>query len=162
MTTSMKQLKCAVCGAFAGRFHQHANQDTGWGICRPCVDRLHLRGYDPEEMRFLYGIEGHNYAGPNTYTPGPWHYVYGGVWTTPEGPDDGGVCVAQRANANIEPTIKDRNMRLCAAAPDLLDALEAAIALMVEHGINPSVRAYAAVMKARGPRLPNNTKETNA
>ncbi len=92
-------------------------------------------------------------SNPYEPTPGPWHYLYGAVWTTPNGPEDGGHCIATRASASaLEPTAKDRNMRLCAAAPELLEALERSIDLMVEHGINPSVRAYAAVMKARGPK----------
>lgn len=62
------------------------------------------------------------------HTPGPWHYVYGAAWTTPDGPDDGGQCVAQRASASvILPVERDANMRLCAAAPDLLDALRATL-----------------------------------
>lgn len=51
-----------------------------------------------------------------------WFYVYGAVWTTP---DDTGECVATRSSkAEIEPTEKDRAMRLCAAAPELLHALQ--------------------------------------
>lgn len=91
---------------------------------------------------------------PVTFTPGPWYLAYGAVWNTPNGPDDGGRCVAMRASAEgIEPTVKDQNMRLCAAAPDLLDALSEAIDTMQEHGINPSLRAYAALMKARAPKV---------
>lgn len=57
-----RSLTCAVCGADAGRFKQHWNQDTGWGICRPCIDRLAARGETAEELGDLYGIEGINYA----------------------------------------------------------------------------------------------------
>lgn len=58
-------------------------------------------------------------------TPGPWYYVYGAVWTTPGGPEDGGVCVATRAsNAPIDPCEKDANMRLCAKAQQMREALE--------------------------------------
>jgi hypothetical protein len=54
-----------------------------------------------------------------------WHYVYGAVWTTPLGPEDGGQCVAVRASkSNLEPTEKDAALRLMAAAPDLLAALQ--------------------------------------
>jgi hypothetical protein len=53
------------------------------------------------------------------------HYVYGSVWTTPLGPEDGGQCVAVRASkSNLEPTEKDAALRLMAAAPDLLAALQ--------------------------------------
>jgi hypothetical protein len=61
-------------------------------------------------------------------TPGPWYYCYGAVWTTPNGPEDGGRCVATRAsNAPIEPTERDANMRLCSKAQAMREALEAII-----------------------------------
>lgn len=51
-------------------------------------------------------------------TPGPWYYTSGAVWTTPEGPDDGGQCIATRASkAELPPTEKDANMHLCSFAP---------------------------------------------
>lgn len=59
------------------------------------------------------------------HTPGEWYCVYGAVWTTPDGPEDGGQCVAMRAsNSAINPCERDANMKLCAAAPDLLAACE--------------------------------------
>jgi len=65
-------------------------------------------------------------------TSGPGYYVTGAVWTTPNGPDDGGACIAQRANTapsrdaaeRIHACEKDANLRLCAAAPDMLAALQ--------------------------------------
>lgn len=55
------------------------------------------------------------------HTPGPWYYVTGAVWTTPNGPDDGGACIAQRTNYQIiQPCERDANMRLCSRAPSLL------------------------------------------
>jgi hypothetical protein len=57
-----------------------------------------------------------------------WHYVYGAVWTTPLGPEDGGQCVAVRASkSNLEPTEKDAALRLMAAAPDMLAALQSVV-----------------------------------
>jgi hypothetical protein len=54
-----------------------------------------------------------------------WHYVYGAVWTTPLGPEDGGQCVAMHASkSNLEPTEKDAALQLAAQAPDLRDALQ--------------------------------------
>ena len=56
------------------------------------------------------------------HTSGPWYYVSGQVWTTPDGPHDG-QCIAMRASyAEIAPWEKDANLRLCSAAPDLLEA----------------------------------------
>lgn len=60
-----------------------------------------------------------------THTPGPWFYVYGAVWTTPDGPEDGGQCIAQRAGeAKIKPYVRDANLRLASMAPALVDALQ--------------------------------------
>jgi hypothetical protein len=57
-----------------------------------------------------------------------WHYVYGAVWNTPLGPEDGGQCVAMRASkSNLEPIEKDAALRLMAAAPDLLAALQSVV-----------------------------------
>lgn len=77
-------------------------------------------------------------------TPGPWFYVYGAVWTTPDGPEDGGVCVATRASAApIEPTTKDANMALCALAPELLAALIGLVSMIdaVTQGRESELRA---------------------
>lgn len=53
-----------------------------------------------------------------------WHYVYGAVWTTPGGPEDGGQCVAMRASkSDVEPTEKDAALRLMAEAPAMLALL---------------------------------------
>jgi hypothetical protein len=54
-----------------------------------------------------------------------WHYVYGAVRTTPDGPEDGGQCVAVRAsNSNLEPTEKDAALRLMAEAPAMRGLLQ--------------------------------------
>ena len=58
------------------------------------------------------------------HTPGPWHYYSGSVWTTPEGAEDGGVCIARRDfTFPIPGWERDGNLKLCAAAPDLAEAL---------------------------------------
>lgn len=62
---AVRQLECAVCGDDAGRWQQHWNRDTGYGICRKCVEWLVNEHRDrPEEIRDLYGVEGVNYEGP--------------------------------------------------------------------------------------------------
>ena len=56
-------LQCAVCGNYAGRFFQFANQDDGYGICRPCVLWVQEKhGYTPRDIATIYGAEGVNYA----------------------------------------------------------------------------------------------------
>ena len=62
MSGPKRQLQCAVCGSDAGRWHQHWNRDTGFGICRLCTDWiLHQRRMDPTEFRRTYGVAGVNY-----------------------------------------------------------------------------------------------------
>lgn len=58
----IRHLTCCVCGDYAGRWHQHWNRDTGYGICRKCVDWLIKRGESADEILDLYGREGINYA----------------------------------------------------------------------------------------------------
>lgn len=62
----IRRLECAVCGGDAGRWHQHWNRDTGYGVCRQCIDWLRATNRATEdEIRDNYGIEGVNYAGSN-------------------------------------------------------------------------------------------------
>lgn len=80
-------------------------------------------------------------------TPGPWHYRYGAVWTTPDGPEDGGQCIAQRAGHDIPPVTKDANLRLCSAAPDLLMQLKAAENWLNELDYDDGVAGLLADMR---------------
>ncbi len=53
------------------------------------------------------------------FTPGPWEYSSGQVWA-----DGSAKCVARRSDdSGISPRQRDADMRLCAAAPELLAAL---------------------------------------
>lgn len=52
---------CCVCGDDAGHHEQHWNRDTGFGICRSCVDWVKSRGMSDEEILSNYGVEGVNY-----------------------------------------------------------------------------------------------------
>lgn len=61
----MKQrMTCSICGDGAGRFEQHCNRDTGFGICPRCVGWTQGRGTTPAEMLSLYGVAGMNYEVP--------------------------------------------------------------------------------------------------
>ncbi|NLE38091.1 MAG: hypothetical protein GX621_08720 [Pirellulaceae bacterium] len=101
------------------------------------------------------------------HTAGPWYYSSGAVWSDAYEADFGGTQIAKRGadptNPNatpIRPTEKDANMRLCAAAPEILNALESLLEL--EHvsevyyavkrqvGIEPFQTARAAISKAVG------------
>ena len=61
---AIRHMECCVCGDDAGRFEQHWNRDTGYGICRRCVDWVRSRGETDAEILDLYGVEGVNYAAP--------------------------------------------------------------------------------------------------
>jgi len=60
---SAHNLECCVCGAGAGRWEQHWNRDTGYGICPSCVAEQSGRESE-DEMRALYGLPGVNYRQP--------------------------------------------------------------------------------------------------
>ncbi len=63
------------------------------------------------------------------FTPGPWEYSSGQVWA-----DGSAKCVARRgADSGIPPEQRDADMRLCAAAPELLAALKIAVRALQDH-----------------------------
>lgn len=66
MTARPRYLRCCVCGSDAGKFAQHWNRDTGYGVCRKCVDWEISRGCDADEIKSLYGVAGVNYE-PRRY-----------------------------------------------------------------------------------------------
>lgn len=67
------------------------------------------------------------------HTPLPWHYVYGAVWTTPDGPEDGGACIATRhSDAPILPWVRDANLAYIVRACNAYPALEAAARLTLD------------------------------
>lgn len=70
---TLRHLTCCVCGDGAGRFKQHWNRDTGYGIDAKCVKWLRERGTSEDEIKDLYGIEGVNFAAP---TPEPTSGLY--------------------------------------------------------------------------------------
>lgn len=64
-------LECCVCGNGAGRWQQHWNRDTGYGICADCVQWLRATGRaTEEEIKDLYGVEGVNFAPRAAVTAG--------------------------------------------------------------------------------------------
>jgi hypothetical protein len=53
----IRELACACCGGNAyGR--QWWNQDTGYGVCRKCVEWMRSRGETEAYIRDCYGVEG--------------------------------------------------------------------------------------------------------
>lgn len=57
-----RELACACCGGYAGRWQQWPNRDTGYGVCRRCVEWIAEQGESPEKIRDDYGVAGVNYA----------------------------------------------------------------------------------------------------
>ena len=68
MSGPKRQLTCACCGSDAGKWHQHFNQDTGYGVCARCRDWIQARGMDPGEFRQTYGKPGVNYEANKSST----------------------------------------------------------------------------------------------
>lgn len=66
----LRELKCCVCGTSAGKYKQHWNRDTGWGVCRKCVDWEISRNVSPDELLDLYGVAGVNYEAQQYVTFG--------------------------------------------------------------------------------------------
>lgn len=62
MNNKTRRLICCVCGEDAGHYEQHWNRDTGFGVCRTCVDYVRSRGETEQAILSLYGREGVNYA----------------------------------------------------------------------------------------------------
>lgn len=87
-----RHMKCSVCGASAGRWEQHWNRDTGWGLCASCRDWLEAKGHTPEEMLFGYGKAGVHYEARRHRLGGR---VFNVLATFPESEVD-------RANAYME------------------------------------------------------------
>lgn len=57
-----RQLGCCVCGGDAGRWQQHWNRDTGYGVCAPCVEWVRSEGEPEEQIARDYGKEGVNWG----------------------------------------------------------------------------------------------------
>ena len=59
---TVRELSCAVCGGMAGKWEQHWNRDTGYGVCASCVAWLLSRGETQKEIQSNYGTEGINWG----------------------------------------------------------------------------------------------------
>jgi hypothetical protein len=64
-----RALVCCCCGNGAGRWRQHWNRDTGYGICMACIELERRRGMSAEEIRSNYGTEGINYGRADMSSP---------------------------------------------------------------------------------------------
>ena len=58
---AIRTLTCCICGSYAGRYAQHWNRDTGFGICQSCA-AIESKKLPSEEMTENYGQEGLNYG----------------------------------------------------------------------------------------------------
>lgn len=59
---SVRHMTCCVCGEFAGRWKQHYNRDSGYGVCVSCVEWVRSRGETEAEITDLYGKESVNWG----------------------------------------------------------------------------------------------------
>jgi len=59
---TVHSMTCCVCGNGAGRWEQHWNRDTGYGVCFSCVEWVRSRGETEAEIADLYGKEGVNWG----------------------------------------------------------------------------------------------------
>lgn len=59
---TIRSMTCCCCGNSAGRWKQHWNRDTGYGICKPCVEWVRSRGETEAEIADLYGKESVNWG----------------------------------------------------------------------------------------------------
>ena len=66
---TIHHMTCCVCGEYAGRWEQHWNRDTGFGVCVPCIAYVRSRGADDAEIADLYGKDGVNYGAKVESTP---------------------------------------------------------------------------------------------
>lgn len=68
---TVRSLRCTCCGEHAGRWEQHWNQDTGYGLCAKCRDWIWERAPQHERDRFeqTYGKPGVNYEAWPDGTP---------------------------------------------------------------------------------------------
>ena len=58
----VENLTCCVCAGDAGKWKQHWNRDTGYGVCNDCVTMLRFSGYTEETITDYYGTEGINWG----------------------------------------------------------------------------------------------------
>ena len=72
------------------------------------------------------------------HTPGPWRYEYGAVYTTDKDGVNVRLLLADRNTPDTEPTERDSNLRLAAAAPDLLIALKGIAAALNQNHTFPA------------------------
>lgn len=71
------------------------------------------------------------------HTPGPWIFAYGSVYRGDETINDENaprIALMDRNEPTTQPTERDANARLIAAAPDLLEACRVACAALNEAG----------------------------
>lgn len=93
--TATNHLTCCICGAAAGRWAQHWNRDTGYGICASCAAEQAGRE-TPGRLADLYGQPGVNYEQPTVTI---YNRVFN-VMATFHDTEDG----TRRANAYMERT----------------------------------------------------------
>ena len=135
---------CGVAGANTAllqsandRLDEHAEpyagiSDVQYAMCENIIEAIkedleYMERMTGEEMPRSY-IEPKSKTGCNDtpepavrHTPGPWQAMFGSVYTNDEKTR---LLQADRDEPNTSPTERDANIRLAAAAPDMLEALK--------------------------------------
>lgn len=95
-------LTCCICGEEAGKFEQHWNRDTGWGVCPRCVSEQAVKE-SPDEIQFNYGKVGVNYEQPMVRYMGRQYKVLG----TTKNEDQANAFMARTEGASVLTVLDD-------------------------------------------------------
>lgn len=95
-----RSLECAVCGCGAGKWHQHYNRDTGYGVCTRCVAEEAGR-YTSDQLESLYGKPNINYKQPEVLHGGRRYTCLAIFRNTPEGSTAANDFIARTPGASV-------------------------------------------------------------
>lgn len=98
--TSPSYKTCCVCGSDAGKWRQHWNRDTDYGICPRFVAEEAGR-CSPDELRDLYGEPGVHYDQPMIRYQGRRYRCLAVFPNTPKGERDANAFMARMPGASV-------------------------------------------------------------
>lgn len=91
---------CCVCGTYAGKWLQHWNRDTGYGICPRCVAEEAGR-CTPDDLQDLYGKPGVHYDQPMVRHMGRRYRCLAAFPNTPAGERDANAFMDRTPHACV-------------------------------------------------------------
>lgn len=137
---TVRQLTCCCCGSDAGRWQQHWNRDTGYGVCAKCVDWVRSRGESEDEIASNYGKEGVNWG--RVYNIIRWPDSNGEWWLVAETGTDG----------SYTPLLEIKGTTGKCTEPTYPNQLWQAAKLLVDKGIEAVSNPHAMIGKDCGCR----------